>query len=200
MAPEIGTRQLIDRLADSDPGHAYTLGELLDRFRTRAFGLFLLVSLLPAFIPLPVGMGAISGPLVCLIGLQLLLGLSHPWLPRRLAQHPIKPENFARFRNRASRWLAKLEKLSRPRNEILFDHVAARLFNGLLLLLLGVLLALPIPLTNYPFGLILLVFAIALIERDGRLLLLGWLLGLAEIVVLAVFSQQLAHWLTAGWR
>ncbi|HEX5756390.1 MAG TPA: exopolysaccharide biosynthesis protein [Arenimonas sp.] len=199
MAPEISTRALVDRLADRDPAHGYTIGELLDEFRTRAFGLFLLLALLPAFIPLPVGMGAVSGPLVSLIGLQLLLRLPHPWLPGRLARHPVKPERFTRFRARASRWLQRLEKISRPRAEAIVDHAAARLFTGLLLLILGVLLSLPIPLTNYPFGLILLLYAIALIERDGRMMLLAWLLGLAEIIAFALFSQQIATWIAAWW-
>lgn len=199
MAPEISTRVLVDRLAERDPTLAYTVGELLDEFRTRSFGLFLLLALLPAFVPLPVGMGAISGPLVSLIGLQLLLQLPHPWLPGRFARHPVKTERFARFRARASRWLQRLEKISRPRSEVFVDHGVARVLTGLLLLLLGVLLALPIPLTNYPFGLILLLYAIALIERDGRMMLLAWMLGLAEIAVLALFSQQIATWIAAWW-
>ena len=62
-------------------------------------------------------------------------------------------------------------------------------------MLLGVLLALPIPLTNYPFGLLLLAYAIALIERDGRLLVVVWVLGVAEIVTVALFSSQMAQWL-----
>src|SRR5690606_10055364 len=40
--------------------------------------LLLVVAVLPAFIPIPIG-GALSGPLVVLIALQLLVGLRHPW-------------------------------------------------------------------------------------------------------------------------
>jgi hypothetical protein len=32
----------------------------------------------------PVGAGAVAGPLVMLIGAQMLYGLDRPWLPRRL--------------------------------------------------------------------------------------------------------------------
>ena len=38
-------------------------------------------------------------------------------------------------------------------------------------------------------------FAIALIERDGRLMLVAWALGIAEIVVMGVFSGQVAGWI-----
>ena len=194
MSPEISTRALIDTLAEGSDGEALTLGGLLDQFRARAYGIFLLVSLLPAFVPLPVGAGAISGPFVCLIGLQLLAQMAHPWVPAFMARRPLSRDSMARFRDVASKWLQRLEKVSRPRNEVLIDHFVARTFTGLLLVLLGVLLALPIPGTNYPFGFILLAYAIALIERDGRLMAIAWVLGVAEIVVLVVFSSQIAHW------
>lgn len=194
MSPEISTRALLDTLAEGAVGESLTLGGLLDQFRERAYGVFLLVSVLPAFVPLPVGAGAVSGPLVSLIGLQLLAQMAHPWVPRFLSRRPLSRDSVARFRDRTSGMLRRLEKLSRPRNEILIDHFAARTFTGLLLVLLGFLLALPLPATNYPFGFILLAYAIALIERDGRLMAIAWVLGVAEIVVLAVFSGQIAHW------
>ena len=49
MSPEISTRALLDTLAEGAGGESLTLGGLLDQFRERAFGVFLLVSLLPAF-------------------------------------------------------------------------------------------------------------------------------------------------------
>lgn len=194
MSPEISTRALLDTLAEGAEGESLTLGGLLDQFRERAYGVFLLVSVLPAFVPLPVGAGAVSGPLVSLIGLQLLAQMAHPWVPRFLSRRPLSRDSVTRFRDRTSGMLRRLEKLSRPRNEILIDHFAARTFTGLLLVLLGFLLALPLPATNYPFGFILLAYAIALIERDGRLMAIAWVLGVAEIAVVAVFSGQIAHW------
>ena len=197
MSPaEISTRALLDALSegngDADAG-PLTLGAVLDRFRARAFGIFLLLSVLPAFVPLPMGAGAVSGPLVSLAGLQLLVLMAHPWVPGFLSRRPLSREGVAKFRDRTSGLLRRLEKLSRPRTEWVIDHPAARMFTGLLLVLLGFLLALPIPATNYPFGLILLAYAIALIERDGRLMLVAWALGLTQLVVMAVFSGHLAR-------
>jgi hypothetical protein len=194
MSPEISTRALLHALAEGDDDHPLTLGSLLDEFRERAYGVFLLVSVLPAFVPLPVGAGAISGPLVSLIGLQLLVQMAHPWVPGFLARRPLKRSTMVKFRDRTAGLLRRLEKLSRPRTEVVIDHPAAKMFTGLLLLVLGFLLALPLPFTNYPFGLILLAFAIALIERDGRLMLGAWALGAVQITVVAVSSGQIAHW------
>jgi hypothetical protein len=195
MTKEISTRALLHVLAEGAQGQDMTLGDLLDQFRERAFGVALLIAVLPAFIPLPMGAGAISGPLVSLIGLQMLLQFEHPWVPGFLSRRPLSRSGVAKFRDRTSRVLGWLEKLSRPRNEMVIEHPVARTFTGLQLVLLGALLALPLPGTNYPFGLVLLVYAFALIERDGRLMLIAWALGLAEMVMMGVFSGKIAGFL-----
>ena len=189
-----GTRALVEQLAQGDPDASLNFGQLLDSFSERAFGLFLLLVMLPCFIPLPFGVGSLSGALVALVGLQLLFRLHRPWLPRFLARRPIQRRSLIQFRDRMSRWLQRLERLTRPRNEILFDHPLAHAFTSLLLIALGISLALPLPLTNYPFGLILLCYAFALIERDGRLLIIGWILGVTEIALIAGFSAELTEW------
>ncbi len=192
MSPDISTRALLHALADGDPAQELTLGGLLDQFKARAYGVFLLISVLPAFVPLPIGAGAVSGPLVSLIGLQLLAQMEHPWVPGFLSRRPLSRPGMVKFRDRTARVLRWVEKVSRPRTEVIIDHPAARTFTGLMLVLLGFLLALPLPATNYPFGLILLAYAIALIERDGRLMLLAWALGLGQLAVVGVLSGTIA--------
>src|SRR5690606_25055951 len=98
---------------------------------------------------------------------------------------------LARYAMRLAPWLRRLERLVKPRLPLLLDSRVAQAFGGLLLLLLGVLLALPIPLTNYLFGGLLLLHALALLERDGALLLLAWVLGAAAIVVFGILSGSL---------
>ena len=197
MSSEISTRALVHALADGDPAEQLTLGGLLDQFKARAYGVFLLMSVLPAFVPLPVGAGAVSGPRVSLIGLQLLAQMEHPWVPGFLSRRPLSRPGMVKFRDRTARVLGWVEKVSRPRTEAVIDHPAARTFTGLMLVLLGLLLALPLPGTNYPFGLILLAYAIALIERDGRLMLLAWAAGLVQLAVVGVLSGQIAGLLGA---
>ena len=63
----------------------------------------------------------------------------------------------------------------------------------IVLLLLGVLLALPIPVTNYVFGFLLLLFAFALLERDGALLLVAWVAGGIAVVVFGFLSGNLVE-------
>jgi hypothetical protein len=192
--PPITTRGLVDELAIGNPDEELSFGELLDRFSERSFGLFLLLVMLPTFIPIPVGVGALSGGLASLIGLQFLARLEHPWMPKWVANYKIHRHRITSFRDRMGKWLGRLERLTKPRYTGVFTHWAAHAFTGLLLVVLGILLCLPIPLTNYPFGLILLAFSIALIERDGALMLIAWALGIAEIAAVAGFGNQMVAW------
>jgi len=193
MSHEISTRRLLQELAEGNPEDDLNFGLVLDSFRHRSYGLFLLLVLLPVFIPIPAGQGAFSGLLTTLIGLQLLWQLEHPWVPKFIAEKTFKRSHIINFLRHFDRWLGYIEKLCRPRYEYAFDHAWARAFSGLLLVVLGILLALPIPFTNYPFGVIILAFSLGFIERDGILFGLGCVLGIAEIVVLAEFSGYILH-------
>ena len=79
----------------------------------------------------------------------------------------------------------------------MLDHPLATLFTGLLLVLLGLLLSLPIPFTNFVFAMLLLAVALALLERDGRLMLAGWIAGSLSVLVFGILSGELATY--AAW-
>ena len=186
------TVALLDGFANGNPDDVLRLGDLLKDFGPAAFGMLLFLGVLPAFIPVPGVGGAVGGPLVILVGVQLLLGMRKLWLPGFLARRGPHRSAMMRFRQRMAPWLRRLEKLVRPRMTAFLDNRIALSFTGLLLVLLGVLLALPIPFTNYVFGALMMLFALALLERDGLLMLLCWAGGIATIVVFGILSGTLA--------
>ena len=191
MAHEVGTRALIDALAAGPAEEALTLGGVVHEFRTRAFGVLLLLGLLPCFLPIPFGVGSISGTVVVLVGVQVFVLRSEPWLPAWMARRSLTRGQLARFRDRFGRWLLRLERISRPRWEGLIDRRDSRLFTGGMLVALGVALALPLPLTNWPFGAVLLLYSFAMIERDGRMMVFAWGAGLLQLTLMLFFSAQL---------
>lgn len=190
------TSSLLEAIGTSGAGVDVSFDELLDEFRERAFGALLLLVLLPTFIPVPIGIGAITGPIIALVGLQLLLTFQHPWLPKWIGRRRIKRATVKRFGDRFKRLLSWLEKISAPRLVEFLEHRSTRAFTGLHIALLGFLLSLPIPLTNYPFGLILLCYAVALIERDGRMLIVAWVLGIGAIVASAFLSTEVIDFIS----
>ncbi|MCA0394838.1 MAG: exopolysaccharide biosynthesis protein [Proteobacteria bacterium] len=188
----LGTRALLDALAAGDGDDSLTLASILAGLSRQVFGMLLFVATLPAFIPIPGVGGAIGGPLTVLVGVHLLVGMRKLWLPGFVARRGPRRASLQAFDRLISPWLARLEKLVKPRMTALIERRAASMFTGLLLVLLGILLALPIPFTNYLFGVLLLAFALALLERDGLLMLLCWIAGVIAIAVFGVASGTLA--------
>lgn len=187
---EPGTRALLDMFAIGDPDEVLKLKDLLSGLGRRAFGMLLFIASLPAFIPIPIG-GAISGPLVVLIGAQLLIGLRKPWLPAFIGNRGPHRHALVKFDKIIAPWLRRLEHLIKPRLPGVLDHRAATIFTGLLMLLLGLLLSLPIPFTNFLFGGLMLMFALALLERDGALMLVSWAAGAVAIGFFGILSGNL---------
>jgi len=192
-----GMRAVLDTLCDGDPGDHLALRDLVGGLGRSTFGVLLFIATIPAFIPIPGVAGALSGPLVVLVGLHLLILLRKPWLPDFVARRGPQRSTLIRFDRVGDRWLRWLEKLVRPRMTAMIDHPVATVFTGLQLVLLGILLALPIPFTNFMFAGLLLVYALALLERDGALMLLAWVAGVVAIYVFGAVSGNLAAMLWA---
>ena len=186
-----GIARLLQSFAHGDPRERLTMDRLLQGLGRTAFGMFLFVSILPGFIPIPGTGGMISGPLVVLIGLQLLVGLRRPWVPGFIGRRGPQRGTMARFCRRITPWMNRLEHLVRPRLQVLTGNRMANALTGVLLIALGVLLALPLPMTNYLFAGTLLLYSLALMERDGALLLVLWLVSIAALLSMALLSERL---------
>lgn len=189
-----GIRTLLAMFDHGDPEERLLLGKILQDLQQSAFGVFLFVAILPAFIPIPGVGGALSGPLILLIGGQMLFGLRRPWLPKFIANRGPKRGTMHRFLARIDRPLRRLDKLLKPRMPAFLVPLPANALTGLLLVLVAVLLSLPIPFTNYLFGFQLLLFALALLERDGVLMVLNWIGALAAVLFFGFSSGQLVSY------
>lgn len=191
------TSEILTRLVERPEPATLHFDDLVEAFGRRAFGAVLVIACMPAFIPVPFGVGAISGVLVGVVGLQLLLFMQHPWLPKRLRTRNLPRSRLRSFNQRMGGAMKKLERLCKPRLNGLTETTVSGAFTGLQLMLLGLLMALPIPFTNYPFGVLVLLYALALVERDGALLLVAWTLGISTIVGTAALSNEVVELLAA---
>ena len=197
-APSNGIARLLRAFTQGDPQEVLALDRLLYGLGRSAFGMFLFVSVLPGFVPIPGFAGVVSGPLVALIGLQLIVGLRKPWVPAFIGRRGPRRSTMARFCDRITPAMARLEHLVRPRLRALTRSRLANAYTGVLLICLGLLLALPLPMTNFVFAGTLLLFALALMERDGALMLVLWTVSTAGLVATGLLSEELAR-LVHGW-
>ena len=187
----------IDKLSDviegfgEDRRPVLTVGQMLEQFDSRAFGAMLLVFGLLNCLPLPPGSSTILSLPILLLAPQVAWGSDIPWLPRKLVEHPLKRDDLRGLFRRLTPIVRRMELVTRPRLEILFGPVGERLI-GVVCTLLALVLVLPIPLGNLPPGATVAVLALALLQRDGLLLLLGYLMTAISVGLLALSAGVVA--------
>ena len=170
----------IEKLSDviegfgEDERPVLTVGQMLEQFDSRAFGAMLLVFGLLNCLPLPPGSSTILSLPILLLAPQIAWGSDIPWLPRKLVDHPLKRDDLRGLFRRLTPIVRRMELVTRPRLRILFAPIGERLI-GVVCTLLALVLVLPIPLGNLAPGATVAVLALALLQRDGLLALLGYL-------------------------
>lgn len=177
-----------------DASPTLTVGEMLDAFDSRAFGAMLLVFGLLNTLPLPPGSSTILSLPILLLAPQIAMGADHPWLPRRLTEKPLKRDELRGLFRRLAPIVRSMELITRPRLRLMFTPLGERAV-GVVCTLLALVLVLPIPLGNLAPGATVAILALALLQRDGALALVGYLMALfsgallfvsAHVVIMAV--------------
>ncbi|WP_421360589.1 exopolysaccharide biosynthesis protein [Agrobacterium rosae] len=182
-APKVGLVDILQALADDESRARIAIGDLLSAMGDRAFGALMLVFALPNIVPTPPGTSAITGTPLVFLAAQLFAGKS-PWLPRMISDRSLAREDFARVVQKIVPVLLWVQKLLKPRIEVLLSPVCERLI-GLVCLFLAVILALPIPLGNILPAIAICCFSFALLERDGLFALLGGVLAVISVAIVS---------------
>jgi hypothetical protein len=172
-----------------------TVGEVAAHVGSEAAAGWLLLMLsLPALIPSPgVPIGVAVGIAMALIAVQLIGGVTPLRLPGWFARRQLGPGELRRIGIGSRRLLRRIEGRLRQRLPQLTSPIATRLL-GLLVLIHGILIALPIPLGNTAPGAAVLVLALGLIARDGWTVALGLCVSVIALAVTA-FLVGSAAWI-----
>lgn len=194
---EITTSQRLAQLAESADGDTVTLRWILEQLHERAFGLFLLILALPCCIPFLYGVPQVVALPLMFISAQLLLGRTSPWLPERLGARTVSKAGLEKLSDRAGPWLRRIEAISRPRLAALTRKPLDRAV-GVALVIFSASILVPLPGTNTVPGFAVVVVAMGLLQRDGILVILGGLLGIAWIASL-IFAGATLVSLIRGW-
>lgn len=175
--------EVLTRIAGDTMRDRIAVGDLLKAMQERAFGPLMLVFALPNVLPTPPGTSSVLGAPLVFLAAQLALG-RRPWLPPIIARRSIARKDFAAFVAKATPWLAKAERLLRPRLGGL-AHPPAEYVVGLMCFVLAVVLVLPIPLGNMLPALAICILALGILERDGVWILVGMALAIASLGVVS---------------
>lgn len=180
------------------PEERISIGAIVDMLAERGFGLLILLLALPTCLPIaPPGLSAIAGFPIAVIALQMVGGLPRPWLPKRILARTVSTEDLRKVVRGGLPVIERMEKVLKPRLSLLTGPLAERMV-GLLIALLGLMLASPIPFTNIPISFAILFLALGLIEQDGLMTSIGIAGGLAALGFLA-YMTVLSWGALSGW-
>lgn len=181
-------QDLLKKIRENSQKEEISVGEIIEMVGERSYGPLLLIAGLATLAPIigdiP-GMPTVLGAIVFLFSAQLLFGKDHFWLPKFLLNRSISSKKL----NKGIRWLespAKLiDKLLKPRLRMLVRDTAVYVIAFMCLMIAS---AMPImefvPFSANVAGAALTVFGLALIARDGLLLILALVFTIAIVVII----------------
>jgi hypothetical protein len=181
------TADILLRMAAPDGGQHISLGEIAAALGDRAFGVLLLVLVLPNCIVGPPGYSIVSGLLMAFFAAQAALGLARPRLPAWVERRSLQRRHLHRVVGAAVPHVRRFEAIARPRFDgLLRGRAACALAAYVALQALNI--AQPVPFTNWLPSMSIAIIAAGLIERDGAAVLLGVGVGVAALANTALMA------------
>ncbi|NEJ71657.1 exopolysaccharide biosynthesis protein [Rhizobium phaseoli] len=162
-----------------------SIGEALEAMGQTSFAFTILFLAIPALTPIPGPFGMVFGTALALVSLQIIAGGRKLWLPAIVRDRRVSSAALDLIVGHAVPMIARVEKLVRAGRLQALTGPAAQALLGIPVFLLAVVIALPIPFGNILPVLSLVVLAVALMERDGLVTLIGLLLTSATVVATA---------------
>lgn len=182
----------LDRLLRESDAKTVTLDDLIARTRGRGLYLVMILLSIPFITPIPLpGLSTVIG--LAITGLAVRLAFQLPLrLPRFIGGRELSPLRLRNLIRSSANLLQRVEKLAKPRHGGWMEWRTARLANAILIAVMGVLLALPLP-PVLPFSNSLpswsiILLALSIMESDGILIWAAYIVVLGTSAYLFVFS------------
>jgi hypothetical protein len=172
-----------------------TFGQIVAEIGDRSFGFICLLIALPFLIPVSLGpISTAAGVAFLTLGWQMVRGRDTPWLPRRLADITLSERQINLMIGSCQRILRWCRSISRERLTAWIEGDRGLALAGWLVIVGGILIAVPLPglpLTNTIPALAVIFACVALLERDGLMLLVSAGFVLLSVVYFALIGYLL---------
>lgn len=197
-SPQTSLSVAFERAARAVRGDRITVRQLLELIGEQGLLLFCAFLAIPFLLPVAIpGTSTVFGLLMVLVGIGVATD-SLPLVPRRLLEHPLGTHHVVPALEKGAAAFRRFEKLIRPRALALTCGRIANFVNGLVIAFAALVLMMPLPLvpfTNTIPALGVLLLAIGMVERDGLVIVLGYLATIAAALYCGAIAW--AAW-TAG--
>ena len=184
-------RATLEETARAIDGKAVTLREILALVGEQGLLLMCAVLTVPFLLPVSIpGVSTVFGLAIILISIGITLN-RQPWLPRRIMDRPIDAEKLVPTLEKGAGLVRRIEAVIHPRLHGLTGGAAINRFNGLMLILGGVLLMFPlglVPFSNTLPAFAILFLCIGMSQRDGWLVIAGYATTVATIVYFSLLA------------
>ncbi len=191
--PQLRTSQLLRNLLEQNKDRSFTVEKISESLGATSFGASLLVFSIPEVLPLPIpGMSAIVTVPTAIISWQMIAGYKEIRLPKWLLKRKVPRKAVAGAIKSILPFLERAERATKPRARWMSSPLAKRLI-GVFIFLMALLIALPIPVTNIPPAIAIFVMSLGMIERDGLMIAIGVLIGLASLVLIGGITLGLVN-------
>ncbi|AGS26627.1 exopolysaccharide biosynthesis protein [Rhizobium etli] len=149
--------------------------------------LIVLLLTLPTLTPVPGPFGMVFGTALALVAFQIAAGRETVWLPSALKRRRLSTKVLDSALRYTAPLVAWAEKMMRRDRLAVLAGKPVRMLLGVPIFLLAVAIAMPIPFGNFLPAFALIVIAVALMERDGLIALIG---GGLSILALAATTAM----------
>ncbi len=149
--------------------------------------------------PLPPGASIILGIPIVIVAAQMVLGRRTAWLPASLLSKSIPLDSFRAGSARIVPLLQRLERLVRPRYWPFWRRQGDRVI-GVIALVLGIAVVLPVPLGNWLPAFASTLVGLALSERDGILFAIATAVGIVSLAIMVAVVASAGAVLTLLWK
>lgn len=177
-------REIFSGAQNDLPDGEISLSVLVELFGTNSYLVLAAFFTLPFLIPVSIpGFSTIFGLFILLIGISQILNQPPSlWLSKRLQAKTVSADKVRAFLSHGLIWILRLEKISRSRVSFLCRGRMIRVANGLIMTFAAAFLMAPlafIPFSNTLPALSILLLSIGLLQEDGILVALAYILLLA---------------------
>jgi hypothetical protein len=182
------TSELLEDIIQSIKGEHITLRDLLAMMGESGLLLLCAFLSLPFLFPVSIpGVSTVFGAGIVLISAAITLNRL-PWLPQKVADRRLESGKLRPVLERGVKFLRKFDRFFKPRMVSLTSGAVMNRVNGLVLMGAGVLLMAPlglIPFSNTLPGVAILLLAAGISQRDGLVVLGGYVMVVLTIVYFA---------------
>ncbi|MBP9840890.1 MAG: exopolysaccharide biosynthesis protein [Simkaniaceae bacterium] len=164
-------------------GASLAIAEILRILSGKGRSLTLILLSIPFCQPIQIpGLSTPFGLAIAFIGLRIIFG-KRIWLPKKLLEKQIPSSTFEKVMDKTLALIKKIKPWIHPRLIWVCHSPFMEKGNGLMIFILGIFLALPlpIPLSNLTAAWSIFLVALGILEDDGIFVLIGYLFSLLTV-------------------